>query len=125
MEFNTVKSMNTPSTFTLEDKQLLYDEFTKLSIFSRIGIMLGRQVFVMRLKGLKFYAWRCKDCGNVGISYVHGYDRYLQCELCMENADQLARASSVEGVIYSIDTSIVLMGDLTKPKKASINLAGS
>jgi hypothetical protein len=89
MEFNRVKSMNTPSTFKLQDKQLLYDEFKKLSIFSRLGIMLGRQVFVMRLKGLKFYAWRCKDCGNIGISYVHGYDSYLQCKYCLENTRQL------------------------------------
>jgi len=89
VEVSVLKSMNTPSTFTLQDKQLLYYRFNKLSIFSRIGIMLGRQVFVMKLKGLKFYAWRCKDCGNIGISYVLGYGGYLLCKHCYENAGRL------------------------------------
>ncbi len=110
VELEVVTTMiTTPSNFTPKDRRMLLEEFRNLSILSKIEIKLGMKVFISNIKGLKFYAWRCKDCGKIAISYVQGFGRYLVCKFCHENARLIRMgAHFVEGVVHSTDASMWL-----------------
>lgn len=34
---------------------------------------------------LPFYAFRCPDCGKIGVDYPNGYKGFLYCQYCRKN----------------------------------------
>lgn len=53
---------------------------------------LGIKVPLGIVRGLTYYAFRCKDCGEVKVSYVHGDGpQYLQCPDCLEKSTREAK----------------------------------